>query len=509
MSGEREGADRYARVVDPEAADSLSRLARRIRPGAAVLDVGTASGALGRYLGGQKGCVVDGVERDLGAAALARRHYRRLVVADLDVSDPAGLAPPKTYDYVVCADVLEHLRDPGRVLAGLRGLLREGGQLLISIPNAGYAPFLAELLDGQLRYRPVGLLDETHLRFVTRASLGRMIAAAGFATVALERVVKPAHESEFDTRSLEALPPAVRLFLDRSPEAYTYQFVVQAAPGGEGLPEEGPAEAPLVEGDRWPLPLRFVARLYWRPAGSSFNHERQVQALGEIGAGRQTLRFTLPPEAGAISGLLLEPADRQTVLELQALRVYGPAGPLWSWSGRAEDLSRSPHERITFVEGNEGEGVRAVVWAAEPRLELPVGGVEIAGGCTVEAEVGWPASPEYMRVLEALSERFTEAGGLIADRDRLGALLEERLRLLRRTEEAWREAVRERDRALVLLDERLALLQAVTGQVRELEAEVHRLTAAQADPADPAVMAGATPEAPEAPEAAGFPEGGS
>jgi 2-polyprenyl-3-methyl-5-hydroxy-6-metoxy-1,4-benzoquinol methylase len=502
MSGEREGADRYARVVDPEAADSLSRLARRIRPGAAVLDVGTASGALGRYLGGQKGCVVDGVERDLGVAALARRHYRRLVIADLDVSDPAGLAPPKTYDYVVCADVLEHLRDPGRVLAGLRGLLREGGQLLISIPNAGYAPFLAELLDGQLRYRPVGLLDETHLRFVTRASLERMIAAAGFATVVLERVVKPAHESEFDTRSLEALPPAVRLFLDRSPEAYTYQFVVQAAPLGDAPP----AAASLPEGDRWPLPLRFVARLYWRPAGSSFNQERQVQALGEIGAGRQTLRFTLPPEAGAVSGLLLEPADRQTVLELQALRVYGPAGSLWSWSGCAEDLSRSPHERITFVEGYEGEGVRAVVWAPEPRLELPLGGVELAGGCTVEAEVGWPPSPEYMRVLEAMSERFAEMGDLVADRVRLGALLEERLGLLRRTEEAWHEAVRERDRALVLLDERLALLQAVTGQVRELEAEVHRLTAAQADPA---VIAGATPEVPEAPEAAGLPEGGS
>jgi 2-polyprenyl-3-methyl-5-hydroxy-6-metoxy-1,4-benzoquinol methylase len=474
MSGERGRPDRYARVVDPEAADSLGRLARRIRPGAAVLDVGTASGALGRYLGRQKECMVDGVERDLGAAALAHRHYRRLVVADLDLSDPAGLAPPGTYDYVVCADVLEHLRDPGRVLASLRGLLREGGQLLISIPNAGYAPFLAELLAGELRYRPVGLLDETHLRFVTRASLERMVAAAGFATVALERVIRPAHESEFDTRSLEALPPAVRLFLDRSPEAYTYQFVVQGAP----LKDAPPAEAPLPEGNRWPLPLRFVARLYWRPADAAFDPERQVQALGEIGAGRQTLRFTLPPEAGPVSGLLLEPADRQAVLGLHALRVQGPAGPVWSWSGGAEDLLRLSHERITFIEGGEGEGVKVVIWAVEPRLELPLGGVELAGGCTVEAEIGWPPSPEYMRVLEALSERFAEVGGLIAERGRLGALLEERLTLLRRTEEAWHEAVRERDRALVLLDERLALLQAVTGQVRELEAEVHRLTAA-------------------------------
>jgi 2-polyprenyl-3-methyl-5-hydroxy-6-metoxy-1,4-benzoquinol methylase len=491
----RDTADLYARVVDAEAGDSLARLARRIRPRTAVLDVGTAGGALGEYLSRQRECVVDGVERDLGAAALARRHYRRLVVADLDISDPAGLALPKAYDYVVCADVLEHLRDPERVLASLHGLLREGGQLLISIPNAGYAPFLAELLDGQLRYRPVGLLDETHLRFVTRASLERMIAAAGFAAVDLERVVKPAHESEFDTRSLEALPPAVRTFLDGSPEAYTYQFIVQAAPRGGGGTDSRKA-APAATGDRWPLPLRFVARLYWRPEGASYRQELQVQALGEIGAGRQTLRFTLPPEAGRIAGLMLEPADRQTVLALHALRVHGPAGPLWSWSGLAEDLRRFPHERITFVDrAVEGEaGAQAVVWAREPRLELPVEGMELAGGCTVEAEIDWPPSPEYMRVLEALGPRAAEIGDLVADRDRLGALLEERLGLLQRTEAAWTEAVRERDRALELLDERLELLQAVTRQAQELEAEVHRLVAAQT---------------PEAPQEAVLPEGGT
>ncbi len=484
----RDTADLYARVVDEETEDSLAKLARRIRPRTAVLDVGTAGGALGEYLGRRKGCVVDGVERDVGAAMLARRHYRRLVVADLDASDPVELAPLKTYDYVVCADVLEHLRNPERVLASLHGLLREGGQLLISIPNAGYAPFLAELLDGQLRYRPVGLLDETHLRFVTRSSLERMIAAAGFATVDLERVVKPAHESEFDTRSLEALPPAVRTFLDGAPEAYTYQFIVQAAPRGESL-----AAAPPVAGDRWPLPLRFVARLYWRPEGSPYRQELQAQALGEIGAGRQTLQFALPA-AGRIAGLMLEPADRQTLLELHALRVHGPAGPVWSWSGRAEDLRRSPHERITFSEGDGPDaGVQMAIWGREPRLELPLAGLELAGGGTVEAEVGWPPSPEYMRLLESLSPRSAEIGDLVAERDRLGTLLEERLRLLRQTEAAWAEAVRERDRALVLLDERLELLQAVTRQAQELEAEVHRLVAAQT---------------PEAPQEAALPEGG-
>ena len=232
-------AGRYARVVDPERADSLAQLVRWIRPGSTVLDVGTAGGALGRYLREQRGCVLDGVERDLGAAALARPYYRRLVIADLDGSELGALFPAAAYDYVVCADVLEHLQRPVAVLESARALLRPGGHLLISIPNVAYAPLLAELLAGRWHYRPVGLLDETHLRFVTRASLEEMIAAAGLAPAAWGRVVKPPHESEFDSRFLEALPPAVRGFLEGAEEAYTYQLLVDAVVREEPGPSGG------------------------------------------------------------------------------------------------------------------------------------------------------------------------------------------------------------------------------------------------------------------------------
>ena len=38
-----------------------------------------------------------------------------------------------------------------------------------------YAGLLAELMAGEFRYRPEGLLDETHLRFFTRRSLLRFL----------------------------------------------------------------------------------------------------------------------------------------------------------------------------------------------------------------------------------------------------------------------------------------------------------------------------------------------
>jgi 2-polyprenyl-3-methyl-5-hydroxy-6-metoxy-1,4-benzoquinol methylase len=486
-------AGRYARVIDPEAADSLALLVRWIRPGSTVLDVGTASGALGRFLREHRQCVLDGVERDLASAALARRHYRRLVIADLDRSGLASLAPAGAYDYVVCADVLEHLREPLEVLRAARGLLREGGHLLISIPNVAYAPLLAELLGGQLRYRPVGLLDESHLHFVTRASLEQMVEAGGFALADLARVVKPPHESEFDSRYLEALPPAVRGFLEQAEEAYTYQLLVDAVvreqqagrqPAGRAI-EPARASSPPAS-PRWPLPLRFVARLYWRSGDSPYEAGRQVEVLGEIGAGLQTLRFTLPPETGKVAGLLLELTDRETILELRGLRVHGPAGRVWDWSGSAEELRRAPHERMDFVERSApGTGVQALILAREPRLELPLGGEALArceGGCAVEAEVSWPPSPEYMQVLGGLQDRFEDLAAaqdrlaeMTAERDRLGLLLDERLRLLRETEKAWKEAVADRDRLGTLLDERLRLLQATEKARQEAVADRDRL----------------------------------
>src|SRR4051794_39363574 len=89
-------------------ADSLSQIAKRIPPGATVLDLGAATGALGRQLR-KMGCIVDGIERDGAAAEQARPAYRQLLEVDLEVSDVRERLGGSRYDFIVCADVLEHL----------------------------------------------------------------------------------------------------------------------------------------------------------------------------------------------------------------------------------------------------------------------------------------------------------------------------------------------------------------------------------------------------------------
>ena len=240
----------YHRPLDPNGQDSLAKLARLIRPGSLVLDLGAGPGVLGRYLAEMLNCVVDGVEYSPAAVAEAAPWYRQLECADLERIKLAECFAGCRYDFILCADILEHLRQPGALLAQLTGLLAPGGRVLLSVPNAAYAGLIAELLAGDFRYRPEGLLDETHLRFFTRASLLRLLAEHGLRSIALDATVAALDRSECAEQWTaggwaEALPPAViRALLDR-PEALIYQFIVIAAPiSGEGdAIEQVPVEA--------------------------------------------------------------------------------------------------------------------------------------------------------------------------------------------------------------------------------------------------------------------------
>lgn len=53
------------------------------------------------------------------------------ILTDLNESCPM---PDAAFDTVVCTDVIEHLRDPGRLFADVSRLLKPGGKLILSTP---------------------------------------------------------------------------------------------------------------------------------------------------------------------------------------------------------------------------------------------------------------------------------------------------------------------------------------------------------------------------------------
>src|SRR4051812_78522 len=86
-----------------------------------VLDLGCATGEMGRYLSDTFGAKVWGVEYDGAMAEVARPKLQDVWQADLNKDSLTAFPHPEAYDLIVCGDVLEHLVDPWQVLRDAAG----------------------------------------------------------------------------------------------------------------------------------------------------------------------------------------------------------------------------------------------------------------------------------------------------------------------------------------------------------------------------------------------------
>ncbi len=395
----------YQREVSQTERSSLSVLAALIQSGASVLDLGLGSGALGRHLTELGWPAPDGLTYNPAEAELARAFYRRVEVADLEVADLVSIFDGQRYDYIVCADVLEHLRSPQRILDACQQLLATDGRLLISVPNVAYAGLLGELMCGEFQYRTEGLLDNTHLRFFTRRSLLRFLRDSGWHALALETVERDLPDSEFKT-DLVRLPPAVSRHLLGLPDALTYQFIVSAAVASASTASEQPPS--FEHGDSTLQGATFSLQLYFgSPQG--YNEKRKLLARGQMGQAHQRLEFSLPDDDLPITSLRLDPADRPGFLQWHSLALRSADGHLhWQWSAENDGveplLKCTAHDIVLRPPWTLAHGVTSLLLGNDPFIELPLESVlaqlgPAAAGCVLEVELGWPMSADYLALL--------------------------------------------------------------------------------------------------------------
>jgi 2-polyprenyl-3-methyl-5-hydroxy-6-metoxy-1,4-benzoquinol methylase len=144
-----------------------------------IMDLGCASGRLGERLReAGKAEKIYGVEIFAAAAAEAQKTHTAVHVGDIEDLE---LNYDNYFDYVLCGDILEHLRDPYKAVDRIYGWLKPGGSILACVPNVrSYRVWKKLLLNGEWEYVSAGIMDKTHLRFFTRRSCRRMLEAAGF-----------------------------------------------------------------------------------------------------------------------------------------------------------------------------------------------------------------------------------------------------------------------------------------------------------------------------------------
>jgi 2-polyprenyl-3-methyl-5-hydroxy-6-metoxy-1,4-benzoquinol methylase len=227
----------------------VDALDKKLPKGAEVLDVGCGNGVISRSLG-EKGFQVKGI--DISEKAIARaRELNHFPNVQFEVVGAEKLvADGHCYHAVICSEVLEHLSEPGKLLAVLYQLLDPQGLLIVTVPN-GWGP--RELLVT----RPVIALqkkdnwlwkfvkatkkafgykgttvqssadDLTHIQFFTKSSLERLARSNQFKIVRFGKInfIEDVFPFSFFTKKMKVLQKwdcAVARFL---PHQLTGSFV--------------------------------------------------------------------------------------------------------------------------------------------------------------------------------------------------------------------------------------------------------------------------------------------
>lgn len=134
-----------------------------------ALDVGCGSGILASQIEGTSRWTVDAT--DLNLPALERCAPRRGQTMYYDVTEERDELLGR-YDVVLICDVLEHLAEPGALVASVLRHLRPGGLVVVNVPAL---PVLTSQYD-----RAAG-----HLRRYTRRTLANDLAVHGLETLAV------------------------------------------------------------------------------------------------------------------------------------------------------------------------------------------------------------------------------------------------------------------------------------------------------------------------------------
>ena len=143
---------------------------RSLEPVESALDLGCGDGRLAGLVRARELTLAD-----VSALALERAARRVPAATQVELSPDAPLPfAESSFDLVLCAETVEHVRDVQLLLSEIRRVLVPAGELALTTPaNFGFGPSPDPL--------------SPHLRFFTRRSLRRLLDAMGFDARSLRR----------------------------------------------------------------------------------------------------------------------------------------------------------------------------------------------------------------------------------------------------------------------------------------------------------------------------------
>ncbi len=210
--------------------NSHTQLIQYIPQQSKVLELGCATGYMSAYLTNKLACQVTGVEIDSKACVKAKAHCQKVICANVEEKDWLVQLKDQKFDIVLCADIIEHLRDPLAFLKRIKSFLKPTGFLVASLPNGAHAALRLELLAGQFQYEETGLLDRTHLHLFTYQSLYQVLPKAGYQIEELSYTFHDLADEVIQAYCEKVHLNATPQFLEQmhQPEAVAFQYIIKA-----------------------------------------------------------------------------------------------------------------------------------------------------------------------------------------------------------------------------------------------------------------------------------------
>lgn len=208
---------------------SQGKILSQITPRSTVLECGCATGYMTRYMKEKLHCDVYIVEYDQEAFEIAKQYAKDGVACDLMTDEWTETLADIQFDYILFADVLEHLYDPLAVVQRAKQLLKYDGKIIVSLPNVGHNDIILKLLSGCWKYTATGLLDETHIRFWGIYDLEPFFQNAGLGITIFDSLNRPSFHTEqyIEEDTIDILKyERIISHIDHRREGEIYQFIL-------------------------------------------------------------------------------------------------------------------------------------------------------------------------------------------------------------------------------------------------------------------------------------------
>lgn len=209
-----------------DSVNTMSVINSWITSEAKVLEFGPANGRLTKHLKYDRKCDVTIVEIDEEAGREASQYATNAYLGEQqgNVNNFYWFDPLEKYDYIIFADVLEHLPNPQTILEKCKEMLSPQGAILISIPNIAHNSILIDLYNDEFNYSLTGLLDKTHIHFFTYHSLWKMVSELGLIITKQQPIFSQVGWNEI-SNSYNDVPFEIERLLRQRKSGSIYQYV--------------------------------------------------------------------------------------------------------------------------------------------------------------------------------------------------------------------------------------------------------------------------------------------